>query len=382
MRFRRLFQFALGLALGAASPALLTPASAAEAKAPAAAATDPALTEAIGKARAIIEKFIAPKAPGVSVAVGIDGKIVWSQGFGYADREKQIPVTPASRFRVGSIAKSITAAGLILLVERGQLDLDRPVRTYVPDLPAAYAPITTRMLGGHLSGIRHYKGREMYLNKPYATVREGLKIFENDPLEHPPGSAYLYSTYGWSVISAVMEVAAKQDFLSYMDANVLKPLHLDNTRPDRAGAVDPQRTQFYESNAAGETVIAPPVDNSYKWAAGGYLSTPEDLVRFGSAHLAPGFLKKESLDLLFTPQKTTDGKLTTYGIGWVVTKDAKGHPTLSHTGGSIGGTSILIIHPSSKTVVAMVCNHRTSPFTKPLSESVVEIFAPLFEAKR
>lgn len=381
MRFRRFFQLALGLALGAAAPLLFTSLRAADANT-ATLASDPALAEAIGKARAIIQHSIAPKAPGVSVAVGIDGKIVWSEGFGYADRERKIPVTATSRFRVGSIAKSLTAAGLALLVERGQLDLDKPVRDYVPDLPAAYAPITTRMLGGHLSGIRHYKGREMYLNKPYATVRAGLKIFENDPLESTPGTTYLYSTYGWSVISAVMEVAAKQDFLSYMDANVLQPLHLDQTRPDRAGAVDPQRTQFYENNAAGEVVIAPPVDNSYKWAAGGYLSTPEDLVRFGTAHLAPGFLKKETLNLLFTPQKTADGKPTTYGIGWVVTKDAQGHPTMSHTGGSIGGTSILIIHPTSKTVVAMVCNHRTSPFTKPLSESIVEIFAPLFDRQR
>ncbi len=361
--------------VGLASPALSRAQGAAVAQIP-------ELVSAIAKARAVIEQQIVPKAPGVAVAVEIDGKIVWSEGFGYADREKKIPVTAVSKFRIGSISKSFTAAGLALLVERGQLDLDAPVRKFIPDLPATYAPITTRMLGGHLAGVRHYKGNEFGLNKPFATVHDGLSIFASDPLLSKPDSTYFYSTYGWTVISAVMEVAAKQEFLAYMDANVIKPLHLEHTRPDRAGVIDPEVTQFYINDKDGKTVIAPPVDVSYKWAGGGYLSTAEDLVRFGTAHLAPGFLKKETLQLLFTPQKTSDGKPTTYGIGWVVRTDAQGHPTMSHTGGAMGGTSILLIHPSSKTVVAMVCNHRESPFSKGNSEAVAEIFAGVFEAGR
>jgi CubicO group peptidase (beta-lactamase class C family) len=339
-----------------------------------------ALADAIGHAHGLIQKDIAPKVPGVSAAVGVDGKIVWSEGFGFKDIAAKAPVTTTTRFRVGSISKSITSAGVALLVERGQLDLDAPVQKYVPDFPDKGGPITTRLLGGHLAGIRHYQGNEMLLNRPYTNVHAGLAIFQDDPLVAAPGTQYHYSTYGWSLISAVIESAAHEDFLSFMDENVIHPLGMTHTRADRKGAVDSDRTQFYQNDGQGKFVVAPSVDNSYKWAGGGYLSTPEDLVRFGSALLHPGFLKKESLALLFTPQKTSDGKPTTYGIGWNIGKDAHDHRILMHTGGSIGGTSVLLLHPETRTVVALVCNHTTMPFAKKDWESIAELFGPIFKA--
>ena len=336
------------------------------------------LADAIERSRELVKSQIAPKVPGLSVAVAADGKIVWSEGFGFADVENKVPAGASTRFRIGSVSKSVTAAGLMLLVERGKLDLDAPVQKYVPDFPDKGAVITTRQLAGHLAGIRHYKGDEFLLNKPFKTVREGLAIFDNDPLVAPPGMKYSYSTYGWNLISAVMEAAAKQEFLSYMEKNVFAKLRMSSTRPDRAGAADAQRTQFYEIDPQGKFVVAPAVDASYKWAGGGFLSTSEDLVRFGSAHLQPGFLKKESLELLFTSQKTSDGKETGYGIGWSILKDAAGHRILMHTGGSMGGTSVLLVHPDSKIVVAMICNYGRSPFSKDAREAIVEFFAPLF----
>jgi len=98
------------------------------------------------------------------------------------------------------------------------------------------------------------------------------------------------------------------------------------------------------------------VDNSYKWAGGGFISTSEDLVRFGSALLRPGYLKAESLKLLFTPQKTKDGKETRYGMGWFIEKSASGKRIFEHSGGSVGGSSELILYPDSHLVVAFICN--------------------------
>ncbi|MBL9188939.1 MAG: beta-lactamase family protein [Opitutaceae bacterium] len=345
------------------------------------AADRPALDTAIGQARALVEKHIAPKVPGASVAVAVDSQVVWSQGFGYADLAAKKPVTTATRFRIGSISKSLTAVGLMRLVERGQLDLDAPVQRYVPEFPDKGTVITTRQLAGHLGGIRHYRGNEMLLNRPFADVRASLKIFDRDPLEAPPGTKYIYTTYGWTVISAVMESAARQEFLAYMEATVLRPLSLTRTRADHKGAIDPDCTRFYTGDAPDKFTPAPEVDNSYKWAGGGYLSTPEDLVRFGSALLQPGFLKAETLALMFTPQKTTAGKATDYGIGWRIVRDAAGHRVMLHTGGSIGGTSVLLLHPETNTVVAMVCNHSKSPFAKENWEPIAEAFAPVFASK-
>ena len=348
----------LALSLGAAEPA--------------------ALTEAVSRSRALVREQIAPKVPGVSVAVAVDGRVVWSEGFGYADLAAKRPVTPATRFRIGSISKSITAVGLMLLVERGQLDLDAPVQRYVPEFPDKGAVITTRQLAGHLGGIRHYRGNETLLNRPFADTRAGLKIFDRDPLEAPPGTKYIYTTYGWTLLSAAMESAARREFLAYMDEAVLRPLGLTQTRADRKGVLDPQRTLFYVGDAPDKFTVAPTVDSSYKWAGGGFLSTPEDLVKFGSALLQPGLLKAETLALMFTPQKTSDGKSIDYAIGWRVVRDAKGHRVMLHTGGSIGGTSVLLLHPETKTVVAMVCNHSKSPFAKENWEQIAEFFGPVF----
>jgi CubicO group peptidase (beta-lactamase class C family) len=158
------------------------------------AGSEPALTNAVGHARAIVQEEFAPKVPGVSVAVAVDGKIVWSEGFGFRDLAAKKPVTPATRFRVGSVSKSLTSAGLVLLVERGRIDLDAPVQKYVPDFPVREAPISTRLLGGHLAGIRHYRDNEMLRDEPFADSHAALTIFKDDPLVVRPGTKYSYST--------------------------------------------------------------------------------------------------------------------------------------------------------------------------------------------
>lgn len=338
-----------------------------------------ARTHAISQARAIIQKDIAPAVPGLAVAVAVDGQLTWSEAFGYANLAKKSPVTPTTRFRIGSISKPLAAAGLAVLVERGRLDLDAPVQKYVPEFPDKGGKITTRQLAGHLGGIRHYRGPEMLLNEPFANARAALRIFAQDPLEAAPGTKYVYSTYGWTLISAAMEAAAQQDFVEFMDEHVIRPLGLTHTRVDRQGVNDPNRTEFYEG-VPGKFTVAPAVDLSYKWAGGGYLSTAEDLVRFGSALLQPGFLRRETLTLLFTTQRTADGAPINYGLGWRVLRDAQGHRVMLHTGGSVGGTSVLLLHPETKTVVAMVCNHSKSPFSKERWEAVAEMFAPVFAA--
>jgi len=339
------------------------------------------LPEAVGEVRARILTDLAPKVPGLSVAVGEDGKIIWSEGFGLADLDGKKPVTPQTLFRIGSVSKPLTAAGLMLLVEKGKVDLDADIHRYVPDFPDKGHPITTRQLAGHLAGIRHYQGEEFYLNRHYTNVRESLRIFENDPLLSVPGEKYAYSSYGFNLISMVMEAAAGRDFLSYMQDAVWTPLAMTNTMPDDATRALPRRTRFYKAKDGGGFELEPDVDNSYKWASGGFLSTPEDLVRFASAHLQPGFLTQSSLDALFTSQKTSDGKATGYGIGWDIKKDKHGRRIWMHTGGSVGGTSLLLIQPDSRLVLAMTANCTDAPMDKTKPAAIIEAFSSLFSTQ-
>src|ERR1700733_10870130 len=130
------------------------------------------LPEVVSEVRSRILADLAPKVPGLSVAVAEDGKLIWSEGFGFADLDARKPVTSETLFRIGSVSKTLTAAGLMLLVEKGKVDLDVDIHRYVPDFPDKGHPINTRQLAGHLAGFRHYRGREFYLNRHYATVRE------------------------------------------------------------------------------------------------------------------------------------------------------------------------------------------------------------------
>jgi CubicO group peptidase (beta-lactamase class C family) len=212
------------------------------------------------------------------------------------------------------------------------------------------------MLAGHLGGIRHYKDDEFLISKHYDNVLEGLKIFQDDPLVAPPGTQFNYSSYGYNLLSAVVQGASGQDFLAYMQQRVFTPLGLRDTLADQPADIIAQRARFYTRPKDKPVRNAPFVDNSYKWAGGGFLSSAEDLVRFGSALLQPGFLKPESLRLLFTSQKTSDGKETGYGMGWAIHNSKSGQRVYEHSGGSAGGSSQLILYPDAHVVVAMICN--------------------------
>ena len=326
------------------------------AKDSAASSTRTARAAAIEHAHVIAKEWLARGIPGFALAVGIDGVIVYSEGFGYADLEQRVPAWATTKFRIGSVSKPLTSAGLMLLVEKGKLDLDAPIQKYVPSFPDKGAVITPRMLAGHLGGIRHYKEAEPDSQKHYETVVEGLERFQNDPLVVPPGTKFSYSSYGYNLLSAAMEAAASENFIAYEQDHVFTPLGLRSTVADQPAEIIAERARFYSPAKGKQAQNAPYVDNSYKWAGGGFLSSAEDLVRFGSALLQPGFLKAESLKLLFTPQKTKDGQETKYGMGWFIGKAKSGQRIYEHSGGSVGGSSELIIYPESHLVVAFICN--------------------------
>lgn len=313
------------------------------------------------KLQAFVERT---KVPGLSVSIAQKGELLFSKGYGYADREKKIPVDPSkSKFRIGSVSKTLTAAGLARLYEDGKMDLDAPIQRYVPVWPEKKHDITLRLLAGHLAGIRHYRGREFMSSTKYEDVVDGLVIFINDPLINKPGTEYSYSSYGWNLISVAMENAAApqasflttKNFLTLMQQEVFEPLAMDNTVPDHADRDIANRTQFYQLRN-GEPVIAPYVDNSYKWAGGGFVGTTEDLCRFGQAHMKAGYLKQETLDEWMASQKTSDGKDTNYGIGWRTFKRPSGNTFYGHSGGSVGGITYFLMHPETETVLAIVGN--------------------------
>src|SRR2546428_3449985 len=197
----------------------------------AAAPVPPAYAATVARAHAVVCDKLAGRIAGLQVAVGVDGKLVWSEGFGYADVARKVPVTAETQFRIGSVSKPLTAAALALLYERGKLDLDAPVQRYVPSFPDKGYPIPTRQLAGHLAGIRHYRGDEFVLHRRFGSVAEGLTIFQDDSLLFPPGTRFSYSSYGWNLISAVIQGAPGAGLLQVLWPQRLRAPGLDHTGP-------------------------------------------------------------------------------------------------------------------------------------------------------
>jgi CubicO group peptidase (beta-lactamase class C family) len=331
----------------------------------------PAIEQARVIARAILDEN---QLPGLSLAIGVNGAVVHAEGFGFADLENRVPVTPSTRMRIGSISKPVTAAALGLLVERGRLDLDAEVQRYVPKFPRKRWPITVRQVAGHIAGIRHYRGDENMSTRRFATVTAGLDIFAADSLLFEPGTDYSYSSYGWNLLSAVIEGAAGVPFLEFMRRDVFEPLGLRSIVAEHTDSILDWRSDFYQRGEDGRLVHSPYVDNSYKWAGGGFISNTEDLVRFAFAHLDGAFLKPETVRTLWTSQKRRNGEETGYGIGWASEKDPQGRLIVSHTGGSVGGRAVLIVYPEHRVAVAMTSNGEHAPMSVENARKIAELF--------
>lgn len=320
-----------------------------------------------------LETMEAGQFPGMAVAVSWKGNLVYLKGFGYSNIEEEVYIKPSeSQFRVGSISKPFTSAALAKLYEQGKVELDAPIQQYVPDFPEKKYTITLKQLTGHLAGIRHYRGAEFLSNKFYATVDEGLIIFKDDPLLFEPGTKYAYSSYGWNLVSAAIKNISETPFLEYMEKTVFKPLKMDQAEADYANQNMPNRVSFYEL-VDDKVQLAPKVDNSYKWAGGGFIATAVDVVKFAQAHAKPGFLDQNTLNLWIASQKTTSGKPTNYGIGWRSGTTPAGNDWYGHSGGSVGGTSMMAIYPDQDLVVVTLVNLSGAKMNN-LAHNIADLF--------
>jgi CubicO group peptidase (beta-lactamase class C family) len=261
----------------------------------------------------------------------------------------------------------MTAVGAMQLVEAGKLDLDAPIQKYVAGFPVKAHPITTRHLLTHLSGIRHYKQGEGEQTIRYPTLTEALSIFKDDPLLHEPEARYTYSTYGYTLLGAVIEGASGLNFSDYMRERVFKPAAMTDTQFDDLYAIIRNRAEGYtprvyarfDGNYRNDILM----DASYKLPGGGFLSTAEDQARFAIAVQSGVLLKPETLKLMWTNQKTRDGRETGYGYGWYIggrpkraTSSTPNELSVSHGGVQAGFTADLWLLPEKKFAVAILTN--------------------------
>lgn len=329
-------------------------------------------------------------APGISVAIGLKGKIIFSGGVGYAELDNLTPATGRTVHNIASISKTHAAVAVMQLVEQGKVDLDAPIQKYVPYFLKKKWEITMRHILTHTSGIRHYRkddfGEQRYREKiHYDSLKAGIEIFKDDTLLFKPGKFWFYSSYASNLMQGIIEEVTGIGFEEYLRKNVWQPAGMLSTQFDVPDRIVHNRGKGYVRNKQGLLVNIPYSDVSYKYAGGGIISCAEDLVRFDMALNHGKLLKAETLAKMyevqvdpvmkFNPKGEPEKQKHKQALSWYIRTDAQGRDFPSHTGTVKGCRSYLLNYPQYDLVVALITN--IVPFDSPkYGNAIAQLFLP------
>ncbi|SHJ50263.1 serine hydrolase domain-containing protein [Aquimarina spongiae] len=307
------------------------------------------------------------QSPAVSIAVGQHGKIQWANAIGYQNLDDQIPVALDTKFRIGSTSKAVTSLGIGVLLQNQKLQLDSEVKDFVSYASGQLSNINLRQLASHTSGIRNYGSClcfpiwEYYNNDEYTGVEESVGIFNNDDLLFEPGSDFSYSSYNYTLLSGMLEGASHQKFPDFMKQNVFKPINISNIEAETATPIK-NTARFYDI-AKGTYKEVYKVNNSNKWAGGGFLATPTALVKIGNAFLNHQLFGQDIQHQLTQPVLLDNGKVNPqeYAIGWRnhrkdLFRNGQKITVWHHGGIANGSISLLALFPEYNLSVSMLAN--------------------------
>lgn len=292
--------------------------------------------------------------PGLAITAFHNERKIFEAGYGFSNIDMGIPINPSkSIFRVASASKPIAATALLHMVKAGDIELDRSFYDYVPYFPKKQYDFTIRQLASHTAGIRSYRGKEFALNEAWS-IKESIVFFQDDPLLFKPGTSYHYNSLDWVLISLAMEEVSGIPFAEYVKQNVLIPLGMERTFPENPEDQKEGEVTKYTRWKVGFR-SATPVDNRYKLAGGGFLTTAGDLCKLGLSYLN-GRIPDDSVRREFLSPQLINGESTYYGLGWEVSSDLQGRSFYGHTGNSVGGYSNFRVYPDHKVVIATLIN--------------------------
>lgn len=332
--------------------------------------------QAIATSRAAVRAMMqSSKAPGMSVAVAMNGEIVWSEAFGFADLEKKVRATTETRFGLGSVSKSFTGVLAARLMEEGLVDLDAPIEQYLPQFP--YKNMSARLIIAHLSGLNdEYNNAHYYDTRRLTTGAALQEILATNTLQHPPRARFAYTTSNYTIVAAIVEQASGVDFSAAMAQYVLQPLGLLHTSFNDPASRPAQPAKFYVKNFF-RVAVAPAFDPGFKLAGAGLLSTAADVARLGAALLRDGFLKPDTRAEIFRGLKTSTGEETNYALGWYIEKDDNCRRIYQHGGGGPGMAAHIRLYPQENVVVAILSNLTGAPVDGKVAEQVSAAFLDL-----
>jgi CubicO group peptidase (beta-lactamase class C family) len=285
-----------------------------------------------------------------SVLVAKGSEVVLNKGYGSANLEWDVPNSPATKFRLGSITKQFTAASILLLQERGKLNIQDPLKKYMADAPAAWDKITIYHVLTHTSGIPSFTSFPEYAKwEPFAvTPAEEVAWFRDKPLDFAPGEKWSYSNSGYVLVGYLIEKVAGESYEKFVRENIFTPLGMQDSGYDSNSAVTPHRAAGYAPGKDG-VENAGFVNMTIPFSAGSLYSTTGDLLKWEQGLFGGKVLSAKSLETMTTPFKEN------YACGlFVETKD--GRKRIEHGGGIEGFNTQLTYFPEDKLTVVVLAN--------------------------
>ncbi|MEN8115343.1 MAG: serine hydrolase domain-containing protein [Bacteroidota bacterium] len=294
--------------------------------------------------------------PGATVAISKNSELIYSEAFGLASKDLNVPVTRNTKFRIGPLSELFTSAAYLRMVEDGVLCPDSTIQHYIPDFPEKESKITLFHLANQTSGFRIETPEETDWNIPIFTVEKGLNYFKNDPLESPPGDFQSPSIFNYNLLGAIMEKSTNLKYHYILKKYVTDTLSLTNTMVDNPFITIPGRTDFFDLNLFAQKTNARFYDLRYRAPSQGLLSNADDLVKFANALVHPGYFSEETSKTAFEPIPLYDNMPSTFKNGWTVLIDRQGRKLYAKSGSVNGGSAALLIYPEEEIIVAMTTN--------------------------
>ena len=304
--------------------------------------------------------------PSISLAVAIDGKLVWRAAKGFADVKENEEITFEHQFRIGSTSKAVTAIALGSLYDKGLIDFDKPMGAYDATLAEPVKQVTLGQAMSHRGGIRNYglclcfPAWEHLNRQKYSSVRDAVAVIEKSSLLFESGNGYQYTSLGFNLAGLAAESVTKQTFADVMNSEVFEPLGMMHTQIENERVNSEKLVTFYETSN-GRYKPAFRVDNSIRWPSGGIVSTPTDLVKLGSAMLDTSLLSDKARSVLLTiPQNGRERGGQYYALGWRVSNwkinDSTTLQAYHHNGTAVGSTSVFVVFPNQGLVISAITN--------------------------
>jgi CubicO group peptidase (beta-lactamase class C family) len=300
--------------------------------------------------------------PGCEMLVAKKGEIVYKKAFGNANMQLNVPIRPDMVFNLASVTKQFTAVAILQLVEQGKILLTDSLQKYIPDYPSKSYTITIENLLTHTSGIRDYMQIDyanLYMERWDFKPKQLIDSFKNYALEFEPGTKFSYSNSGYYLLGYIIQIVSGQNYQSYIQDHLLKPLGLTHTYFDSSSIIIPNRVNGYRKDE-GVFKNADYWSPTIEYAAGGLISNVDDLFKWHKGLYSYQILKKETLQKAFVPYQLKDRTPTDYGYGWFL-KTSNGIKSIEHEGGIPGFKSIVIYFPAEDIFIAALYNSGVAP---------------------